>query len=215
MMGCVLSAGGSLQWFRNQLCAEEIAAAKKQKLDPYELITARAAAAPAGSEGLFFLPYLTGERTPYADPNARASWIGLSLRHGKDHMARSVMEGATYAMRDSLEIARQMNIPIKEVRLSGGGARSEFWRQMQADIYGEQVVTINAEEGPAYGVALLAAAGTGAFKDVVEACNATISVVTRTKPKAAARKIYDAAYPTYQNLYQSLKSDFANIQKLL
>jgi xylulokinase len=215
VMGCVLSAGGSLQWFRNQLCESEQAAAKKQKVDPYELITAAAADTPAGAEGLFFLPYLTGERTPHADPHARASWIGLSLRHGKGHMARAVMEGATYAMRDSLEIAKQMDIPVKEVRLSGGGARSEFWRQMQADIYGQTVVTINAEEGPAYGVALLAAAGTGAYKDVVEACNATISVVTKTKPKAAVKKTYNAAYPVYQQLYRSLKDDFAAIQKLV
>ena len=215
VMGCVLSAGGSLQWFRNQLCQEEISAAKKQKVDPYELITQQAAAAPAGSEGLFFLPYLSGERTPYADPNARGCWVGLSLRHGKGHMARSVMEGATYAMRDSLEIAKGMNIPIKEIRLSGGGARSPFWRQMQADIYGQPVVTINAEEGPAYGVALLAAAGTGAYKDVVEACKATISVVTKTKTQAAAKKTHNAAYPVYQQLYQSLKNDFASIQSLL
>lgn len=215
VMGCVLSAGGSLQWFRNQLCQEEIAAAKKKKVDPYELITAQAEQAPAGSEGLLFLPYLTGERTPYADPNARGSWIGLSLRHGKGHLARSVIEGATYAMRDSLEIAKQMNIPIKEVRLSGGGARSPFWRQMQADIYGQPVVTINAEEGPAYGVALLAAAGTGAYRDVVEACKATISVVTKTTATASAKKTYNKAYPVYQQLYQSLKTDFADIQELL
>ena len=214
-MGCVLSAGGSLQWFRNQLCQDEIAQAKRKKIDPYELITRQAAEAPVGSEGLFFLPYLTGERTPYADPNARGSWVGLSLRHGKGHLARAVMEGATYAMRDSLEIARGMDIPVKEVRLSGGGARSEFWRQMQADIYGQQVVTINAEEGPAYGVALLAAAGTGAYRDVVQACKATISVVTRTKPGSRERKAYNAAYPIYQQLYQSLKSDFADIQALL
>ncbi|MCR9202488.1 MAG: xylulokinase [Planctomycetaceae bacterium] len=215
VMGCVLSAGGSLQWFRNELCQAEIAAAKKKKVDPYELITEQAAAAPAGSEGLFFLPYLSGERTPHADPNARGSWVGLSLRHGKGHMARSVMEGATYAMRDSLEIAKAMDIPVKEIRLSGGGARSEFWRQMQADIYGQPVVTINAEEGPAYGVALLAAAGTGAYRDVVEACKATISVVTKTAAKAAAKKVYNAAYPVYQNLYGSLKSDFESIQGLL
>jgi xylulokinase len=215
VMGCVLSAGGSLQWFRNQLCQDEVARAKKLKIDPYELITQQAAAAPAGSEGLFFLPYLTGERTPHADPHARGSWIGLSLRHGKGHLARSVMEGATYAMRDSLEIARSMNIPVQEIRLSGGGARSEFWRQMQADIYGQQVVTINASEGPAYGVALLAAAGTGAYRSVEEACRATISVVTRTKPKAAANRTYNGAFPVYQRLYQSLKSDFATIQGLL
>lgn len=215
VMGCVLSAGGSLQWFRNQLCQAEIAAARKKKIDPYELITEQAAAAPAGSEGLFFLPYLSGERTPHADPHARGSWVGLSLRHGKGHMARSVMEGATYAMRDSLEIAKAMDIPVREIRLSGGGARSEFWRQMQADIYGQPVVTINAEEGPAYGVALLAAAGTGAYRDVVEACKATISVVTKTPAKAAAKKTYNAAYPVYQSLYGSLKSDFEAIQGLL
>lgn len=215
VMGCVLSAGGSLQWFRNQLCQQEQAAAKKQKVDAYELITQQAAAAPAASEGLYFLPYLTGERTPHADPHARACWIGLSLRHGKGHMARAVMEGATYAMRDSLEIAKEMQIPVKEIRLSGGGARSEFWRQMQADIYGQPVVTINAEEGPAYGVALLAAAGTGAYKDVVEACKATISVATKTSPQTAAKKKYNAAYPLYQKLYRSLQDDFTAIQKLV
>lgn len=215
VMGCVLSAGGSLQWFRNQLCQEEIAAARKKKIDPYELITEQAAGAPAGSEGLFFLPYLTGERTPHADPNARACWIGLSLRHGKPHLARAVMEGATFAMQDTLEIIREMQIPVKEIRLSGGGARSQFWRQLQADVYGQPVVTINASEGPAYGVALLAAAGTGAYSSVVEACKATISVVTRTSHKSAAVKVYRRAYPVYQQLYRSLKSDFAAIQKLV
>jgi xylulokinase len=215
VMGCVLSAGGSLQWFRNQLCQAEIAAAKKQKVDPYELITADAATAPAGSEGLFFLPYLTGERTPHADPNARGCWIGLSLRHSKAHMARAVMEGATYAMRDTLEIIKSMHIPVKQIRVSGGGARSAFWRQLQADIYGQPVVTINASEGPAYGVALLAAAGTGAYKNVVEACHATISVVTKTAAKSSSVKTYNAGYPVYQQLYRSLKSDFATIQGLL
>ncbi|MGB0738922.1 MAG: xylulokinase [Planctomycetaceae bacterium] len=215
VMGCVLSAGGSLQWFRNQLCQQEVAAAKRRKIDPYELITEQAESAPAGSEGLFFLPYLTGERTPHADPHARGSWIGLSLRHSKGHMARSVMEGATFAMRDSLEIIEEMNIPVREVRASGGGARSEFWRSMQADIYGKQVVTINASEGPAYGVALLAAAGTGAYKSVEQACRATISVVTKTRPQAKTRRVYDKAFPVYQQLYRSLRDDFAAISELV
>jgi xylulokinase len=215
VMGVVLSAGGSLQWYRNQLCQAEIAAAKKKKIDPYELITKQAAEAPAGCEGLYFLPYLTGERTPHADPHARAAWIGLSLRHGRSHMARAVMEGATYAMRDCLEIIEGMNIPIREIRLSGGGARSNYWRQMQADIYGKKVVTINAEEGPAYGVALLAAAGTGAYKNVVEACNATIRVVTSTGPDARTKKAYNKAYPMYGQLYRSLKQDFASIAELV
>ena len=215
LMGVILSAGGSLQWYRNQLCQAEVAEARKKKIDPYELITASAAEAPVGSEGLYFLPYLTGERTPHADPHARAAWIGLSLRHGRPHLARSVIEGATYAMRDSLEIIQGLNVPIKEVRLSGGGARSKFWRQLQADIYGQKVVTINAQEGPAYGVALLAAAGTGAYKGVVEACSATIRVVDRAMPTAKTRKAYDRLYPLYGQLYRSLKLDFASIAGLV
>lgn len=215
VMGVVLSAGGSLQWYRNQLGEAEVAEARRKKVDPYELICAQAEAAPAGSEGLFFLPYLTGERTPHADPHARAAWIGLSLRHGRPHLVRSVMEGATYAMRDSLEIIRGMNIPVKEIRLSGGGARGAFWRQLQADIYGQKVVTINASEGPAYGVALLAAAGTGAYKDVVEACGAAIRVVQSANPAAKARKTYDAAYPIFGQLYRSLKDDFRTIAEFV
>lgn len=215
VMGVVLSAGGSLQWYRNQLGQEEVREAKKRKVDPYELITAQAAEAPAGSEGLYFLPYLTGERTPHADPYARAAWVGLTPRHGRPHMARSVIEGATYAMRDCLEIIEGMNIPVKEVRLGGGGGRSPFWRQLQADLYGKRCVTTNASEGPAYGVALLAAAGTGAYKDVVEACKATIAVTGETKPDAKTKKTYDRFYPEYGRLYQSLKGDFRTIADLV
>lgn len=215
VMGVVLSAGGSLQWYRNQFAQHDVHAAKKLKTDPYTLLTSHAEHAPAGCEGLFFLPYLTGERTPHADPFARGAWIGLSLRHGVSHLVRSVMEGATYAMRDCLEIINELKIPIREIRLSGGGARSEFWRQMQADLYGRRVVTINAEEGPAYGVALLAAAGTGHYKSVVEACSATIQVTTQTDPNAEAKRVYARAYPMYSRLYRSLKTDFADIAKLI
>lgn len=215
VMGVVLSAGGSLQWYRNQLCEQQVASAKRQKVDPYQLITDQASQSPAGSEGLFFLPYLTGERTPHADPDARAAWIGLSLRHGRPHLSRAVIEGATYAMRDSLEIIQELNIPVKEIRLSGGGARSPFWRQIQADIYGQKVVTINAEEGPAYGVALLAAAGTGAYKNVVEACSATIRVVDRTNVNRKHKNAYNQAYPVFQQLYRSLQGDFQAIQRLV
>ncbi len=215
VMGVVLSAGGSLQWYRNQLAEREVTAAKKKKIDPYELITEQASQAPAGSEGLFFLPYLTGERTPHADPDARASWIGLSLRHGRNHMIRSVMEGSTYAMRDCLEIIKEMEIPVREIRLSGGGARSEFWKQMQADIYGQKVSVTNAEEGPAYGVALLAAAGTGAYKNVVEACTATISNISSTPANRKNKSLYNRYYPEYQRLYQSLKEDYKIISGLV
>ena len=215
VMGVVLSAGGSLQWYRNQLGLTEIAAAKRLKTDPYNLITEEAAEAPAGCEGLYFLPYLTGERTPHADPNARGAWIGLSLRHTRPHLIRSVMEGATYAMRDCLEIINELKIPIREIRLSGGGARSDFWRQMQADVYGRRVVTINTEEGPAYGVALLAAAGTGRYKSVVEACTAAIKVTTSTDPQAEAKRVYSKSYPLYGKLYKSLKSDYTELARLV
>jgi xylulokinase len=215
VMGVVLSAAGSLQWYKDQLCELESAQAKKQKVDVFELLNEQAAKAPAGSEGLYFLPYLTGERTPHADPYCRAAWIGLSLRHGKNHMVRSVMEGATYAMRDSLEIIKSMQIPVKEIRLSGGGAKSKFWRQLQADVYGQKVVTINAEEGPAFGVALLAATGTGAYKNVEEACKKTIKVVESVATNNANKKAYDKFYPMYGKLYQSLKADYAEIAKLV
>lgn len=213
-MGVVLSAGGSLQWYRNQLGQEAVREAKKRKVDPYQILIEQAAQAPPGCEGLYFLPYLTGERTPHADPCARGAWIGLTPRHSQPHLVRSVLEGATFAMKDSLELIKGLGVPIRQIRVSGGGARSEFWRQLQADIYGQDVVTINAEEGPAYGVALLAAVGTGYFTNVEEACSATISVVSKTKPSTATAAIYAKTYPLFGKLYQSLKADFKAISEL-
>lgn len=214
VMGVVLSAGGSLQWYRNQLAVAEVAVAKALNVDPYHVICDEASRAPLGSEGLFFLPYLTGERTPHCDANAKGSWVGLSLRHGRPHLARSVMEGATYALRDCLRIIKEMHIPVSEIRLSGGGARGTFWRQLQADIYGQEVVTINAEEGPAFGVALLAAVGTGAYNSIQEACKKTIKVTNRVPHDQRAKDYYDAAYPIYRRLYDALKAEFAAIAEL-
>lgn len=214
VMGVVQSAGGSLQWYRNQFSEMEIAIAGSMGLEAYDLMTAAAATAPAGSEGLFFLPYLTGERTPHCDPNCRGAFIGLSLRHKRAHMIRAVMEGVTYAMRDSLEIINGMKIPITEIRVSGGGARSEFWRQLQADIYGQDVCVTNSEEGPAYGVALLAAVGTGAFTSIEEACSATIDRVSTTETCSKTKAVYDRAYPMYGKLYESLKDKFPEICEL-
>ena len=142
---------------------------------------------PAGSDGLLFLPYLTGERCPYPDPNARGGWIGLTSRTTRDMMIRSLLEGVTFGMRDALEIMQSMNIPITQVRASGGGARSDFWRHLQADIYNQPIVLTNATEGPAYGVALLAAVGTGAYKTIVEACQATIARPSNTSTRPWAR----------------------------
>ncbi|HZN34565.1 MAG TPA: xylulokinase, partial [Pirellulaceae bacterium] len=210
MMGVSLSAGGSLQWFAEQVCQD--AAAKGQSV--YDVLNAEAAQVAAGSGGLFFLPYLTGERTPHADPLARGCFIGLTLAHSRGHLARSVMEGVTYALKDSLTIIREQGVPVNEIRASGGGSKSPLWRQIQADVFGQDVVTINAEQGPAYGVALLAAVGAGAYKNVEEACAATIRVVSRTVTSQSAAKVYDRGFPVYQRLYQSLKEDFRAISEL-
>jgi len=213
VMGVVLSAGGSLQWYRNNLADAERARAESEGVDPYEIICAEAARAPAGAEGLLFLPYLTGERTPHADPNARGALVGLTPRHGKNEVVRSIMEGITYAMKDSLEIIRSMGVAVDEIRLSGGGARSEFWRQMQADVYGQTVCTINADEGPAYGAALLAGVGTGVWASVAEACERAITVTNRYDVDAEASGIYAEFYPIYRGLYRSLKDDFDAITR--
>jgi xylulokinase len=214
MMGVSLSGGGCLQWFRNRLCQAEIAAAKKSKTDPYEILTAEAARIPSGSQGLFFLPYLSGERTPHADPDARACFIGLTLAHSRGHLVRAILEGVSYAMRDSLSIIQALGVPVRQIRASGGGSKSPLWRQIQADVFGQKVATINAEEGPAYGVALLAAVGAGAFKNVEEATEATIRVVKETLPNKQAKRYHDAAFPIYQGLYRSLKDDFKRISAL-
>ncbi len=214
MMGVNLSSGACLQWFRNQLCQAEMQAARRNKIDPYELLAAEAARVPAGSQGLFFLPYLAGERTPHADPYARGAWIGLTLSHGRGHLVRSLLEGVTYALRDSLQIIRELGVPVRQIRASGGGARSPLWRQIQADVLGQRVVTVNAQEGPAYGVALLAAVGAGAYRNIVEACRATIRPVDEVRPVRSARQVYDQAFGVYQQLYRSLRGDFRAIAGL-
>jgi xylulokinase len=208
VFGCMLSAGGSFQWFRNSLGQDEVAQARKKKIDPYVLLTKQAEKAPAGCEGLFFLPYLTGERCPHPDPDARGAWIGLTARTQRSWLIRSLLEGVTYGMRDALEIMKQMGIGVSQVRASGGGARSEFWRQLQADIYNSPIVLTNAGEGPAYGVALLAGVGTGVWSSVPEACRRTIRQTGQTRPNKKQAAFYDRRYPIYQKLYGDLKQTF-------
>ena len=214
VFGCMLSAGGSFQWFRNHMALSELAEARKRKCDPYELLIEEAAKAKPGCEGLFFLPYLTGERCPHPDPNARGGWIGLTARHNRASMIRSLLEGVTFGMNDALAIMDGMGINIKTVRLSGGGARSDFWRQLQADIYSKTVATINAQEGPAYGVALLAGVGTGVWKNVPQACESAIRDTETRKPDAGRAKMYAKHHAQYQRLYAALKEEFAGIAAL-
>jgi len=214
VFGCMLSAGGSLQWFRNYLSPVELAEAKRKSIDPYVLLTRAAEEAPPGCEGLFFLPYLTGERCPYPNPNARGGWIGLTARHGRHHMIRSVMEGVTYGMADALQIMDGMGINIRTVRLSGGGARSAFWRQMQADVYRRRVATINSDEGPAYGVAILAGVGAGVWSSVPQACKAVIRETQTLTPNRKLARLYTEHHKQYQRLYGALESEYDRIAKL-
>jgi xylulokinase len=215
VMGVVLAAGGSFQWFRNELGKAEVEMARRQGIDPYFLLTDEAALAGPGAEGLFFLPYLTGERTPHFDPDAKGAWVGLTVRHGRAHMVRSLLEGATFAMRDSLELIREMGVKIEQVRVSGGGARNPLWRQIQADIYGCDVNLLNSTEGPAFGAALLAQVGTGGFASVPEACDATIRSVETTAMEPATRAYYDRAYVIYRKLYHDLRESFKAISALV
>jgi xylulokinase len=163
---------------------------------------------------LLFLPYLAGERTPHADPLARGAFVGLTLKHTRGDIVRSILEGVTYSLRDCLEIIEAQKVAVKQIRASGGGARSTFWRQMQADVLNKTVVSMAADEGPAYGVALLAAVGAGEYNDIAEACEATVKTKAQTKPNTAARKYYDKAFPIYQKLYRSLRDDFRGIAEI-
>ena len=214
VFGCMLSAGGSFQWFRNQLAHDEVHAAKRRGIDPYELLVAEAEKAQPGSEGVFFLPYLTGERCPHPDPNARGGWIGVTARTLRRDLIRSLMEGVTYGMRDALDIMEQMGIAVSQVRASGGGARSAFWRQLQADIYRKPVVITNASEGPAYGVALLAGVGTRVWNSVEEACKSSIEQTAKVSPRPKVAALYDRHHAVYDKLYDDLKDRFHEMAAL-
>jgi xylulokinase len=208
LMGVMLSAGGSFRWLRDCLGEPERSTALLTGDDPYDLLTREASRAPVGSEGLLFLPYLTGERTPYPDPQARGAFIGLTVRHAKSHIVRSVLEGVSFGLRDSLELIKGLGVPIEQVRASGGGARSSLWRQIQADVFGAELVLVNVTEGAAYGAALLAGVGAGIFASVKEAVAQTVRVTDRTPPIADNVRQYEKLYPMYRSLYPALQSTF-------
>jgi xylulokinase len=198
LMGVMLSAAGSLRWFRDTLAPDA----------NYDGLLAPAAAIPPGSEGLLFLPYLTGERTPHPDPLARGAFVGLTVRHTRAHMTRAVIEGVAFGLRDSFELMKNAGLsPINQVRASGGGVKSALWRQILADVLQAEIVTINTAEGAAYGAAILAAVGTGAFGSVETACTQLIQVTGRTTP-GMDTAVYDQIYPLYRQLYPALKPTF-------
>ena len=198
-MGVTLSAAGSLQWYRDTLAPAE----------GFDALVGEAEQAPAASEGLVFLPYLSGERTPYPDPHARGSFVGLTLRHRRAHLTRSVLEGVAFSMRDCFALLKQAGIgDVRQVRVAGGGAKSALWRRICASVLGVELVTVNSTEGAAYGAALLAGVGAGAWPSVEAACDATIAVTGRDEPDPAWVKAYDALYPRYRELYPALKPTF-------
>jgi xylulokinase len=215
LMGVMLSAGGSLRWIRDTLFNDLKAEAAKKGVDPYILMEDQASKIPVGSEGLIFLPYLTGERAPYADPNARGVFFGLSLRHTAGDFVRSVLEGVAFGLRDSLEVIRGQSIRIEEIRGSGGGAKSPFWLQIQADINNATMTTINVTDGGALGVALLAGEGTGVYSSIEDACDAIIKVKSSTKPIEENVKRYDEYYAIYRSLYPALKERFSDLSKIV
>jgi xylulokinase len=207
LMGVTLAAGGSLRWFRDTLCEAEKAEAARTGRDVYDIITELAATAPAGSDGLLFLPYLTGERTPHADPDARGVFFGLSLRHSKAHMARAVLEGVTFSLRECLDLLCNLGQSCVRVRVSGGGARSAFWRQLMADLFGTEIVEVNFTQGAAYGAALLVGVGTGVYSSEEQACERTVHETGSTKPGPNAGAYADA-YERYRALYPALAPEF-------
>lgn len=215
IMGVTQAAGLSLQWFRNNFCREEISTANIMGVDPYYLMDKAAEKVEAGSNGLLYLPYLMGERTPHLDSECRGVFFGLSAKHTKKEVLRAVMEGVVYSLKDCLEIIKELGVDVSQVRASGGGGKSPLWRQMQADVFGSEICTINASEGPAFGVAILAGVGSGVYKSVPEACEATIQVKTRQQADQAVTAKYNEYYKLYRNLYQSLKQDFKTLSKLV
>jgi xylulokinase len=202
LMGVMLSAAGSLRWHRDTFAPGQA----------YDALLAPAEAVSAGSEGLLFLPYLTGERTPYPDPLARGAFVGLTVRHTLPHLTRAVLEGVAFGLRDSFELMGQAGLAgVRQVRVSGGGARSPLWRQILADVLQVELVTVNTTEGAAYGAALLAGVGAGVWPETAAACAATVTVTGQVTPTADQSERYQALYAHYRALYPALQPTFQGL----
>jgi xylulokinase len=201
VMGVTQGAGLSLRWFRDQF-----GAGVEDGRDPYERLSEEAAAVPPGADGVLWAPYLMGERTPHLDPHARAALVGLNASHKRAHVVRAILEGVAFSLRDTFTIFAEMGVPVESIRLGGGGARSPVWRQIQADVYGREVELVEADEGAAYGAALLAGVGGGAWASVEEACAATVRVRERVAPEPEAARLMNERYEAFQKLYPALRS---------
>jgi xylulokinase len=201
VLGAILSAGLSLRWLRDIV-------GLSGEPDAYRTLSAEAAQVAPGADGLIFLPYLAGERTPHMDPHARGSFIGLGLHHGREHLARAVMEGVAFALRDALEIGLHLSGPVETIIAAGGGAESAVWRQIQADVFGVPLRQTKLVEQASVGAALLAGAGAGLYTDLHEACSHTVKYGPVTEPDPARQKQYAALYDHFRELYPHLRNDF-------
>lgn len=206
VMGVMLSAASCLKWWIEEVCQLDDSS--------FALLLEEAGKIPPGSEGLIFLPYLLGERTPYSDPYARGTFLGLSIVHNRAHMTRAILEGISFGLRDSLEIIREQDIPVHVVRVSGGGAKSLLWRQIIADIFGLRVEVVNSVDGPAFGAAILAAVGAGVFNRVEDACSSIIETAWSTDPNLENMQKYNRVYQVYKGLYGTLKDTFKEISTI-
>lgn len=214
VMGVTQSAGLSLKWFRDNFAWAEMETALAMGVDPYYLMDKEAGSVPIGANRLLYMPYLNGERTPHLDPNARGVFFGLSTMHKKKDMLRAVMEGVSYSLRDCVEVMREMDINVSDMMACGGGGTSPLWRQMLADMYGCPVKTTLNKEGPALGVALLAAVGAGIYSSVPEACRAVIKPEKIQEPIESNTIEYNKVYEMYCKLYPAMKQCFADLSQL-
>jgi xylulokinase len=197
LMGVMLSAGMSMSWLKNELIGRD-----------YDYINDQAAQVEPGSEGVIFLPYLFGERTPHRDPKARGAYFGISGIHSQKHMMRAVFEGVAFGLKDSLELIKDLGVQPSQIRITGGGAKSALWRQILADVFNAEVMTMQADEGPAFGAALLAGVGAGVYSSVDEAVKNTVALGESYEPDSTNSARYEEIYPLFKSLYQSLKGDY-------
>src|SRR5580698_23615 len=196
VMGVTQSAGLSLRWLRDTFFAGQ----------SYDALSEAAAKVPAGSEGLAWAPYLLGERTPHLDPEVRAAFTGIGMQHGAAHFTRAALEGVAYSLQDTFTLFAELGIPVSGIRLGGGGARSALWRRIQAGIYGQAVEVLTAEEGGAFGCALMAGVGTGHWANLDEACSQAIEVAQRIEPDTAEAAAYKTGYESWRKIYPALHS---------
>ena len=208
VMGVTQAAGFSLRWFRDQFGAGNGhgSSHRDSRSDSYDTLTADAANAPPGCDGLLWAPYLMGERTPHLDPAARGVLVGLTASHTRAHVIRAILEGVAFSLRDTFTIFQEIEVPVRIVRLGGGGARSPLWRQIQADVYGQRVEIVEAEEGAAYGAAILAGVGAQNWPSVDNACNAVVRVAGRVDRNSIDSVVMDKAYAVYRRIYPAMKS---------